>query len=216
MRDRTVLVVDDHELVRTILVLALRAQGFDAHHVSATRKEDVLREAGEHAPGLVLLDLDLGREVAGGEQLVRPLRAAGWSVLIVTAGRDGPAVARAVADGAHGWVHKTESFEHLLQVVVAAAEGREVLSSAARAELVRLHRHDAARRKDLATRLDRLSLREREVLDRLAEGRQAVTIADEFGVSLATVRAHIRSVLTKLQVGSQLAAVALVNEAERP
>jgi DNA-binding NarL/FixJ family response regulator len=173
MRGRTVLVVDDHELVRTILVLALRAQGFDAHHVSATRKEDVLREAGDH-------------------------------------------VARAVADGAHGWVHKTESFEHLLHVVVAAAEGREVLSSAARAELIRLHQRDAARKKDLATRLDRLSVREREVLDRLAEGRQAVTIADEFGVSLATVRAHIRSVLTKLQVGSQLAAVALVNEADRP
>ncbi|MFC3895304.1 response regulator [Lentzea rhizosphaerae] len=216
MRGRTVLVVDDHELVRTILVLALRTRGFDAHHVSATRKEDVLREAGEHAPGLVLLDLDLGREVAGGEQLVRPLRAAGWSVLIVTAGRDGPAVARAVADGAHGWVHKTESFEHLLHVVVAAAEGREVLSPAARAELVRLHQRDAARKKDLTTRLDRLSVREREVLDRLAEGRQAVTIADEFGVSLATVRAHIRSVLMKLQVGSQLAAVALVNEADRP
>lgn len=215
MRGRTVLVVDDHELVRTTLVLALRAQGFDAHHVSATRKEDILLEAGERVPGLVLLDLDLGREVAGGEQLVRPLRAAGWSVLIVTAGRDAPALARSVADGAHGWVHKTESFEHLLQVVVAAAEGREVLSAAARVELVRLHQCQARRQQDVTTRLDRLSVREREVLDRLAEGRQAVAIAIEFGVSLATVRAQIRSVLTKLQVGSQLAAVALVNEAGR-
>lgn len=215
MRGRTVLVVDDHELVRTTLVLALRAQGFDAHHVSATRKKEILLEAGERVPGLVLLDLDLGREVAGGEQLVRPLRAAGWSVLIVTAGRDAPALARSVADGALGWVHKAESFEHLLRVVIAAAEGREVLSAAARAELVQLHQRHAGRQQDVMARLDRLSVREREVLDRLAEGRQAVAIAIEFGVSLATVRAQIRSVLTKLQVGSQLAAVALVNEASR-
>ena len=89
----------------------------------------------------------------------------------------------------------------------------DVPSGAAR--LVRLHRCAARRLKDVTTRLDRLSVRERQVLDRLAEGRQAVAIAIEFGVSLATVRAQIRSVLTKLQVGSQLAAVALVNEAGR-
>ncbi len=54
------------------------------------------------------------------------------------------------------------------------------------------------------------------MLDRLAAGVQAAAVAEELGISLATVRAQIRSVLTKLDVGTQLAAVALVNEARRP
>lgn len=56
---------------------------------------------------------------------------------------------------------------------------------------------------------------QREVLDRLVEGRRAAAIAAEFVVSLTTVRSQIRSILLKLQVRSQLEAVALVRERRR-
>jgi DNA-binding NarL/FixJ family response regulator len=213
---RTVLVVDDHTLIRTTLVMALRSQGFDAFHVPVARTAVILAEVSGHEPGLALLDLNLGEGVEGGAELVMPLRSMGWSVLIVTGSRDRFALARAVAQGAVGWVSKSDSFEHLLSVTVDAAAGREVLSPAARSELVTLYRELRARHDEVEKRLGRLSTRERQVLDRLAAGVQAAAVAEEFGISLATVRAQIRSVLTKLEVGTQLAAVALVNEARMP
>ncbi|GAB2832013.1 response regulator [Lentzea nigeriaca] len=216
MAARTVLVVDDHTLIRTTLVMALRSQGFDAFHVPVARTADILTDISGYEPGLALLDLYLGEGVESGAELVVPLVSMGWSVLIVTGSRDRYALARAVALGAAGWVSKTESFERLLAVTVDAAAGREVLSQAARSELVTLYRRLRARHDEIEKRLARLSTRERQVLDRLAAGVQAAAVAEEFGISLATVRAQIRSVLTKLDVGTQLAAVALVNEARTP
>ena len=64
-------------------------------------------------------------------------------------------------------------------------------------------------------RLARLTDRERAVLERLARGRRAQSIAEEFGVSLATTRTQIRAVLHKLEVNGQLEAVALLNEHRR-
>jgi DNA-binding NarL/FixJ family response regulator len=112
-------------------------------------------------------------------------------------------------------VSKGESFERLLDVVVDAAAGHEVLSTAAREELLRLHREFSGRQGQVGDRLARLSTRERQVLDRLAAGQSAAAVADEFTVSLTAVRAQIRSILTKLEVRSQLAAVAAANEAAR-
>ncbi|MEU0877980.1 response regulator [Lentzea sp. NPDC005914] len=206
--------MDDHPLIRTTLVMALRSQGFDAFHVPVAPTEAIVAEVRGREPGLALLDLDLGEGAESGAELVMPLRSLGWSVLIVTGSRDRYVLAKAVAQGAVGWVSKTDSFEHLLAVTVAAAAGREVLSPAARSELVTLYRQLRSRRDELEKRLGRLSTRERQVLDRLAAGVQAAAVAEEFGSSLATVRAQIRSVLTKLEVGTQLAAVALVNEAK--
>jgi len=65
----------------------------------------------------------------------------------------------------------------------------------------------------LGERLARLTLREREVLDELAAGHRPAAIARDASVSVATVRSQIRSILARLQVGSQLEAVALRNAA---
>jgi DNA-binding NarL/FixJ family response regulator len=213
MRGR-VLVVDDHPLVGTALVVALRARAVDAILIPVTARAEILRDTGRHAPGLVVLDLDLG-PAGSGIELVNPLRAMGCRVLIVTACRDRAIIAAAIARGAVGWVSKEEPFERLLDVVTDAAAGREVLSAQEKADLGSLHEDVRARHADLARRFGRLSTREREVLRQLAAGHSAAEVAEEFGVSLVTVRAQIRSILTKLDVRSQLAAVAVLNEAER-
>jgi DNA-binding NarL/FixJ family response regulator len=75
---------------------------------------------------------------------------------------------------------------------------------------------DTERRGTTLERLDlqQLSTREREVLDDLAKGRQAQEIAANLGVSISTVRTHIRSIFVKLKVNSQLALLArLVSDA---
>jgi DNA-binding NarL/FixJ family response regulator len=87
-----------------------------------------------------------------------------------------------------------------------------LVSPAERADCVERHRRSRAAARRGAELVGRLSTRERQVLARLAAGVPASAIATEFVVSLATVRAQIRSVLAKLEVNSQLAAVALAHQ----
>ncbi|MEU5260941.1 response regulator [Amycolatopsis sp. NPDC021455] len=210
---RPVVVIDDHPLVSTALVVALRAERVDAARIPVTDRAGILAEVRKHPPGLALLDLDLGD--TSGLELIDPLRDGGWAVLVVTACQDRRPIAAAVARGAIGWVGKREPFERLVAVVADAADGREVLAPAVRDELVRLHLSAHLRHEQLRQGLARLSARERLVLTRLAAGHAAADVAAEFAVSLTTVRAQIRSILAKLDVRSQLAAVAVLNEAGR-
>ncbi|GAA3242801.1 response regulator transcription factor [Pseudonocardia petroleophila] len=210
----TVLVVDDHELVATTLVLGLRAEGLDARTcapVTATAQE---------GPGLVLLDLDLGRDARGrrldGVTLVEPLRARGWTVLVLSGTADRARVGAALAEGAVAAVPKAAPFPRLLAAVRAALAGGEAMSDARRRELVELHAQRSVERRALAARLGSLTPREREVLAHLAAGHRAQAVADTFVVSLATVRSQIRAILTKLGVSSQLEAVALYRKAAPP
>jgi DNA-binding NarL/FixJ family response regulator len=83
----------------------------------------------------------------------------------------------------------------------------------ARRQLIDSHRTQESERRTIEDRLERLTRREREVLAELAQGHRAQAVADRSVVSLATVRTQIRSVLTKLEVGSQLEAVALYRRA---
>lgn len=216
-----VLVVDDHDLIATTLVMALCEHGLDAGRVRGGSARDVLDHAARGEPGVVLLDLDLGDgDLADGGTLVAPLTALGHSVLVVTGSRDRRRIAAAVAHGAVGWAGKDGDFRALLTTIGDVALGRPVLSGEERAELVRDYRAELARaRAELArveaagALLERLSQREREVLAELGEGRCAATIAADSVVSLATVRTQIRSILAKLEVNSQLAAVALLRRA---
>src|SRR5947208_1011516 len=74
------------------------------------------------------------------------------------------------------------------------------------------YRRQQEQARAVENRLARLTDKEHCVLERLARGRRAQAMADEFGVSLATIRTQIRAVLQKLNVSGQLEAVALLNE----
>jgi len=215
----SVLIIDDHELFSTSLRMALRGHGLDAHQVPVKGVEDILARASQLAPGLVVLDLDLGKDDGGrwvnGVELVGALCRTGWKVLVVSGSVDQPGVAAAIAAGAIGSVPKSSSFELLLETVLAAASGRSVMAEGERHGWLTQHRNFQAQERELARRLGRLSVREREVLELLAEGNRAGAIAERFVVSLTTVRTQIRAILVKLEVNSQLEAVAMVRQAPR-
>lgn len=216
--DGTVLIVEDHELIGTSLRMSLRADGLDAHLCGpAAGAAGIRAAAAALPPGVVLLDLDLGRDSTGrpldGGSLVEPLCAGGWRVVVLSGTADHARIGAALAAGAVGMVPKRAQMPALVRAVRGALAGREVMAPAARDRLVALHRERSARRGELATKLDRLTPRELEVLRMLAAGHRAQTVADEFVVSLATVRTQIRAVLTKLEVTSQLQAVALYRSA---
>ncbi len=208
-----VLVVDDHQLVSGALAMALRGRGIDATAVSPA---ELVARIDAPAPdgGLVLLDLGLGPDLDGAD-LVPTLCAAGWRVLVVTASTDEATVAVAVQAGALGWVSKTAPFEQLVATAARAAAGRPLLSDGDRARLTLLAESwtAAARREEEIWA--KLTPRERQIVDRIIEGRRPASMAEEFVVSVATVRTQIRSILTKLGVSSQLEVAALAREHAR-
>ena len=208
----TILIVDDHDLVGTSLAVALTAEGLRARRATGVDPAGILAEAATLRPGLALLDLDLGRDRRGrrrdGVDLVVPLTEQGWCCVVLSAA-DRSRVGAALAAGAIAAVPKRAPWPVLLANVRAALDGRVVMNPEIRQELIDSFRIHDAERRDIVEKLGRLTQREREVLAELAQGNRAQAVAEQYVVSLATVRTQIRSVLSKLEVGSQLEAVAL-------
>ena len=217
---RSILIIDDHELVGTALAMSLRAEGEDARYRPTRSADAVLEAAGRVTPGLLVLDLHLGRDRAGtpidGLELIPTLRAGGWRVLVLSGSSDGARAGAALAAGGFAWVSKKATFPHLLLAVRDAIAGRPVMAPGQREQLIALYRGQQREQRALAAKMGRLTPREREVLAQLAEGRRARAIATLFVVSVPTVRTQVRAVLGKLEVGSQLEAVALYRSIRRP
>lgn len=213
LESSTILIIDDHELVGTSLALSLRTEGEDARYRPVHSAAAVLEAAEKAGTGLAVLDLDLGRDASGavvdGVDLIPALRGAGWRVLVLSASSDAARIGSALAAGGYVWVSKNAPFPVLLTAVREARAGRVAMPAGRRERLIELYRRTEAERADIAARLARLTPRERAVLGELAAGKRAQIIADQFVVSLPTVRTQVRAVLGKLEVGSQLEAVAL-------
>jgi DNA-binding NarL/FixJ family response regulator len=215
-----VLIVDDHDLVAMSLALALRAQGLPAHRHAARSRDGILTAAAALAPGVVLLDLDLGRgpdgAVLDGATLVDRFCRTGWRVIVLSATTDETRIGHALAAGALACVPKTAPLSGLLTAIRGATHGVAVMHPERRRHLIAQYHLQQEQALAVERRLGRLSERERAVLDHLAKGHRAQSISEEFGVSLATVRSQIRAVLQKLDVSGQLEAVALLNGHRRP
>ena len=205
------LLVDDHRLLVETLQMSLGAVGFDVSVSPCSTFDEVLTEAAAVRPTLVVLDLDL--EGAGyGYDLIAPLRELGAEVLVLTGTTDRIDLARCLEAGALGLASKANGFGNVLDQIRRAAEGETVTPVTERAQLLAdlaAHRRAAQRRQ---APFEALSARERDVLRQIVEGKQAATIAKDSYVSLATVRTQIRSILLKLEVTSQVAAVALARQ----
>jgi DNA-binding NarL/FixJ family response regulator len=204
--------VDDHELLAQTLRAALVAEGLEVDVPVLSSSDTVLTQLRAEPADVVLLDLDLGG-FGRGEDLVAPLVQTGARVIIVTGSSNQMQTARCVELGAHGLVDKTRPFEELLRVVLDAANLRTIISQQQRSRLLgelRDHRRQVAAR--LAP-FRALTAREAQVLAALCEGISVETIAARWFVSEATVRSHVRGVLSKLGVSSQLAAVAAAQKA---
>jgi len=207
------LIVEDHELLAGTMAMALRQHGFEVHAAAGPSPDAVVEMARELAPVLVLLDLDLGPPLGDGHDLVRPLVDAGGQVVMVTGVTDRARLGACIEAGASGLVSKSAGFAVLVETVERAARGASLLRDDERQALLEEAR---ARRRADQERLapfNTLSPREQAVLVRLLTGESAETIAGRSYVSLATVRSHIRAILLKLDVNSQLAAVALARDA---
>jgi DNA-binding NarL/FixJ family response regulator len=204
--------IEDHELLAQSLQAALQAKNIEVVRVWSGDREKLLSEALGNAPGLLLLDYNLGPDIGTAGGLIGPLKAAGYDVVMLTGITDRLLLAECLEEGAIGIVEKSVKFDDLLELIQTVLDDGTLMSRHEREEMLsalRLHR--AKRERDLQA-FHSLTTRESQVLCALMQGKSADRIAEESVVSVATIRTQIRSILAKLGVNSQLAAVARARE----
>jgi DNA-binding NarL/FixJ family response regulator len=202
-----IVIVEDHRLLAETVGLALQVEG---HDVAVADLENELSLLGSVAPDertLVLLDLDLGA-LGDATRLIPTFVQAGAAVLVVTGARDRVRLAATLEAGAVGFVAKDAPFDKLLAAIQRAARDESVLDPNDRYQLLAELRGHRTSERQLHAPFESLTTRERQVLEALAQGKSVEAIATEWVVSPATVRTQVRGILTKLDVNSQLAAVA--------
>jgi DNA-binding NarL/FixJ family response regulator len=188
-----VLVVDDHPIVRQGLASLLSTVDDMSVVGEAGDGETAVRRAVEHAPDVVLMDLNLPG-VPGLEATRRIVAAVpDAAVLVLTMVDDDGTVLAAMRVGARGYLLKGAGQEQLVGAIRTVAAGGAVFGpGVARSVLART---GAARDPAAA-----LTEREAEILALIADGRSNPEIARQLAVSLKTVQNHVSRILTKLQV----------------
>ncbi len=204
----TLMLVEDHASFRQALE-AVMALEDDLTVVAHVERGDVAGEAAaEQRPDIAIIDLDLPG--ADGIDALADIRrnSPATACLVLTGLHDDVELGRAIEAGAAAVFHKTVEIVELISAIRTLARGSSLLSPTDTARW--LQALAAARDRDWYARLlgDSLSPREREVLALLAQGETNRTMAQELGISAETVQTHVRNLLSKLDVGSRLEAVA--------
>lgn len=210
------MIVEDHALFAESLETVLAIRGYDVSRVdlgplkaSAGR---VLGEVLRIRPGLVVLNLDLGH-CHQGLPLVGPLSRAGIAVVVVTGTRDPIRWGECLRHGARAVLHTGVSLNSMLATLRLIADGRPAMSREERDGFVQEYHREELACRELRARLESLSPREAHVLAELMAGRTVREIAQSFVVAETTVRSHVRSLLVRLGVSSQIAAVGAAHRA---
>ena len=210
-----IVIVEDHQLFAEAFDLTLSVEGYDVRRVEVPTLPSaagvLVANVIKQRPRVVLLDLDLGR-FGDGVPLIDPMARSGANVVVVTGSADLARWGEAVRAGARKVHAKSEPLRDILATVRRLTAGLPVMGSEEREELLSAWNQHRFESQGLHDRLELLTVREGEVLGHLMKGRAVREIAGIGVVSEATVRTQVKSILAKLGVSSQLAAVGMAHQ----
>jgi DNA-binding NarL/FixJ family response regulator len=199
-----IVLVDDHDVVRAGLRLVIESTPTMAVVGEAGNGADALATTVSSRPDLVLLDLDLGDE--NGLDLIPGLLSAAprLQVLVLTGVRDPEIHRSAVLKGAMGLVLKSRAVSTLIKAIEKVHEGeiwfdRTLLADVLRERVLGTDESAAAE----TARIASLSVRERDVIRLVLTGMRNREIAQRLSISEATVRHHLTSIFSKLNVADR-------------
>ena len=199
----TVLLADDHRMLRDSLRHSLEENGFDVVGEAGDGAEAV-RLAAALRPDVVLMDVSMPAldGVEATRQIVRILP--GTQIVMLTMHSDGDVMARAIQAGAVGYLVKDCSIEDVVATLRLAASGEATLSPAlARSMLAEVN--SAVGQPEPAK--SAISAREEEVLQLVADGMSLPEVAAALFISVKTVKNHLASIYAKLDARDRTQAV---------
>lgn len=212
-RPLRVLIVDDDALVRAGLSMMLDGAGGITVAGEAADGDGVPAAADAHAPDVVLMDLRMPR--VDGVTATRRLRARANppEVIVLTTFDSDEDILRALRAGAGGFLLKDTPPAQIVQAVRQVAAGDPILSPRVTRRLMDRAVTQAGAYQRARAALAGLSARENEVVLQIARGRSNADIAAELFMSVATVKAHVSSVLSKLGLDNRTQIALLAHDA---
>jgi DNA-binding NarL/FixJ family response regulator len=189
----TLFLADDHKIIRDGLRVLIERGGRYRVVGEAANGRELVAGALACQPTVIVTDLAMGE--LNGIDATRQLRAAGYRGVIVMLSMHDERryISRALEAGVNAYVHKDHAFDQITDAIDAAMRGGTWLSP-------ELPRPDDSRK--VRTLLEMLSMREREVLQLLAEGHGTKEAAALLGISAKTVEVHRLSLFAKLKVNN--------------
>ena len=193
----TVVLADDHAVLRTGIRLLLEQEGITAVGEAATAEEAVERVA-EHQPDIVLMDVTMPGG-SGIDAIPNVLEASPRSRVLMLSMHDDPTyVHGAFSAGASGYVLKDAADAELVAAIREVAGGATYVNPALGARMIAAEtKHQAEEREDP------LSTREHEVLQLLALGHTNQEIAEQLFISVRTAETHRAHIMRKLGLRSR-------------
>ena len=226
-----VLVVDDQSLVRAGFRTILDSEEGIEVVAEAADGEAAIAAVAEHSPDVVCMDVQMpGMDGLEATRRITTDAASAAAVLVLTTFNREDYLFAALDAGASGFLLKNSSPEQLIEAVQVVARGDALLSPDVTRRVIEAVAAPRARRADrrarrlfrrrvrlpidarLRSRLATLTDREREVLERLAEGISNAEIAERMWVGEATVKTHVSKVLMKLGLRDRVHAVVYAYE----
>jgi DNA-binding NarL/FixJ family response regulator len=199
MSSITVLLVDDHLVVRSGLRALLGTQPDMEVVAEASTGEEALQLVRTHVPAVVVMDLAMGPGIDGIEAIkqIRDLNT-GQAILVFTTYDSDADIVRAVDSGAMGYLLKDAAPEEIFAALRGAVQGRSVMSPPVASRLFQQLRNPD----------EVLTPREAELLSLLTEGLSNRELGRRLFISEATVKTHLAHIYAKLGVDTRAAAIA--------
>ena len=202
-----VLLVDDHALVRDGIAGVIRGQPDMAVVGEAGDGLEALVKAQALHPDVILMDINMpGTDGLEATRLIAQALPE-CQIIILTMRDEDERLFDAIRSGARGYLLKTIRAQQLIDLIRGAARGEAALSPSMAARIMsELRRRNVPAATAPASELDELTTREHDVLRLIADGLADKDIATALGVSLYTIKSHVRNILAKLHVSNRRAA----------
>jgi DNA-binding NarL/FixJ family response regulator len=197
-------IIEDDDWIRENLATQIgQTNGFRCAECFRTAEEALIQLPG-NLPDVVLMDINLPK--MSGIECVRRLKALAPStqILMLTVYEDSDKIFDSLLAGASGYLLKRTPQADILDAIADVHRGNSPMTGHIARKVVQYFNQRGSADKEI----EKLSKREREVLDHLAQGIPYKEIADVLSLSIDTVRMHIKGIYGKLHVHSRGEAVA--------